>query len=222
VSLAFTISVAGIDVSPYLEIGSITLSDLTLDFSLIDTVGVVPEPGNAVVTTNPLWNGGTVASLTITQLSPTKSGHFRHTVSVTRPGSTSVTVSAPTKGYSDTPNGTTTWGFSNAVYNFTTDTAGTVMESGSLELNAASYAGLSIIPGLRFLFTCPDLGFTAEDVDCTNMTTRFHDNGQAWYEVQFVRHGLQFPMPAGGLGMGFGTAFPPNAATNQRHTRSDI
>lgn len=192
---------AAVDQSTKLKYGSLTAKLNTLDFALQDPV-TEPVLGDAVTMTTPSWSGKVVA-VTRADVVDLKSSH--KLISVAAVNSSTAPGGAPPGPLTDTATGGGfllqesafkllledgsgfliledggNFGYKNLYVRTTQNLDGTTTTHGSLITYTAGF-----LPGMTFLLTSSNLGYSAQAFTITNVTTTWQGLQQPAYVIEF-------------------------------------
>lgn len=176
--MAMTLTIGAVSQTAFLQEHTATLKLRTLDCTLVDPA-TIPALGDVVAVTDPIWNG-TVTGLK--RRPGPRPGHDFAVVTATNDAVAYASV-APF-GLSDTPNGSTTYGYDRLEVSTTSDAQQAGFQVDSYQANAfstgttATVSGTCVFyqtglwPAMTFLLTNADLGyagtnFTAQEVVVT-------------------------------------------------------
>ncbi len=189
------LTVAGVAQRSFIRYGTLTLKLQTLDFALIDPA-TIPALGDAVTlvsqgVVNPSWSG-TVVAVTKADIVDLASGH--KLITVTAKNSSTATVTAAPFNLSDTPNGTTTFGYRGLVVHSTQNTDGSTPTMGNCTV---FQPGLG--PGMTFNLTSSNLGYSAQAFSIANVTITWGDLEVPIYLIEFGNIPIPLAQAGGGI-----------------------
>lgn len=171
--MVLAVTIGAVNQTSKLREGSATLKFNTFDATFVD-VATMPVVGNAVALTTPTW-AGTVVS--VKKRTGPRPGHTYVTVSATNTDTAG--ASAGPFGLSDTPNGSTTFGYTNLEVETTHNIDGTDLTKGSLVLFTTG-----LWPAMTFNLTNADLGYSATNFSVTDVTVTWI-KGVPFYALTF-------------------------------------
>ena len=173
--MALTVTIGGTAQTAYLQEGTATAKYNTFDATLVDPA-TVPAIGDAVALTDPTWAG----LVTRVKRRPgPRPGHDYCTVSASNADTAG--ASAGPFGLSDTPDGSTTFGWDAGT--FEVETTENLDASGSTH-GMATIREEGLWPGMTFPLTCADLGYSATDFTVTDVVVTWF-NGTPRYAITF-------------------------------------
>ena len=171
--MVLAVTIGAVNQTAKMREGSGTLKFNTFDATFVD-VATMPVVGNAVALTTPTW-AGTVVS--VKKRTGPRPGHTYVTVSATNTDTAG--ASAGPFGLSDTPNGATTYGYTNLEVETTHNLDGTDLTKGSLVLFTTG-----LWPAMTFALTNADLGYSATNFSVTDVTVTWQ-KGVPFYAMTF-------------------------------------